>query len=130
MSASMAQRTHGGELGVVVGGTRYGDPTTGETRFSFDILDLDAGDPEPARLPLDFLAHGFTVHPRRRREAALLEKRGPGGVYVDLVDRVVLRPITPMPGHHFYGHGAFSREGDALLAVETDLTSNDGAISV
>lgn len=128
----MATRTSSSpaKLGVLVGGTRFGDPATGATRHSFDILDLDAESPEPRRLLLDFLAHGFAVHPRRPREAALLEKRGPGGAYVDLVERAVIRPITPMPGHHFYGHGAFSREGDALFAVETDLGSNGGAISV
>lgn len=117
-------------LGVIVGGTRYGDPKTREARFCLDLLDLDAGEVEPSRIPLDFLAHGFAVQPLRRREAALFEKRGPGGAYVDLVDKAVLRSITPLPGHHFYGHGAFSAGGDALFAVETDLSTNDGQISV
>lgn len=126
----MAQTARSEKLGVLVGGTRYGDPTTLEVRFCFDILDLDSGAAEPSRIPLDFLAHGFAPHPIRRREAALLEKRGPGGAYVDLADRVALRPIVPLPNHHFYGHGAFTASGDALLAVETSLTSNDGVISV
>lgn len=129
-SVTSARPARGSKLGVLVGGTRFGDPATGATRFSFDILDLDVESPEPRRVMLDFLAHGFAVHPRRPGQAALLEKRGPGGAYVDLEERAVIRPIRPMPGHHFYGHGAFSREGDALFAVETDLGSNGGAISV
>jgi hypothetical protein len=70
------------------------------------------------------------LHPVRRHEAALLEKRGPGGCYVDLVERRVLHAIAPMEGHAFYGHGAFSRGGEVLFAIETELASKRGAISV
>lgn len=116
--------------GVLVGGTRYGESASQSIRYCLDVLDLDAGaGAEPDRIPLDFLAHGFAAHPRRPA-AALLEKRGPGGAYVDLAKREVLRPIAPMEAHHFYGHGAFTRDGGALLAVETDLASGDGVISV
>ena len=119
--------THG--LGILVGGSRFGDPRTDELQHSCDILDLDAvpfdATPEPERVRLDFLAHGFAPHPRRS-EAVLLEKRGPGGCLVDLAARRFVRPIAPMPGHHFYGHGTFTRDADALLAVETDLETGDG----
>ena len=119
-------------LGTLVGGTRYGDPATQTIRYCLDLLDLDvldAGAAEPARIPLDFFAHGFAPHPSRP-EAVILEKRGPGGAYVDLARREVLRPVAPLPGHHFYGHGAFSRDAGALFAVETELASNQGVISV
>jgi hypothetical protein len=116
-------------LGTLIGGTRYGDPATQSVRHCLDLLDLDAGATEPERIQLDFLAHGFAPHPTRS-EAALLEKRGPGGAYVDLARKEVIRPIAPMEGHHFYGHGAFSRDASALFAVESDLGSKDGAISV
>lgn len=116
-------------LGTLVGGTRYADPATQAIRYCLDLLDLDSGAAEPARIPLDFLAHGFTAHPARP-EAVLLEKRGAGGAYVDLARREVLRRVAPLPGHHFYGHGAFSRDAGALFAVETELASNEGVISV
>ncbi|MFS8064869.1 MAG: DUF1513 domain-containing protein [Byssovorax sp.] len=116
-------------LGTLVGGTRYVDPATQSVRYCLDLLDLDADAAEPLRIPLGFLAHGFALHPARP-EAVLLEKRGPGAVYVDLARREVLRPIAPLPGHHFYGHGAFSRDAGALFAVETELASNEGVISV
>lgn len=117
-------------LGVLAGATRYGDPRDRSVRFCFDLLDLDEGATEPHRIPLDFWAHGFAVCPRRPHRAALLEKRGPGGAFVDLVERAVLCPITPMDGHHFYGHGAFSKRGDVLFAVENDLATNQGVISI
>jgi uncharacterized protein len=117
------------KLGVLVGATRSVAPT-GEERFTLDMLDLDAGETVPARIPIDFFGHGLAIHPKRPREAALLEKRGPGGCALDLAERRVIQPIAPMEGHAFYGHGAYSREGDVLFAVETRLESNEGAVSV
>ncbi len=116
-------------LGVIVGGSRFGS-AGGDLLHFLDLLDLDGGDAEPARIPLDFLAHGFAVHPKRRHEAALFEKRGPGACYVDLVERRVLAKIAPLTGHAFYGHGAFTRGGDVVLAVETELSTRGGVISV
>jgi hypothetical protein len=101
-----------------------------EARFTLDILDLDAGETVPARIPLDFFGHGLAVHPKRPQEAALLEKRGRGGCALDLAARRVVRPIAPMEGHAFYGHAAYSHEGDVLFIVETQLESNQGAVSI
>lgn len=128
--APQPARRAGTVLGVMVGGSRFASAATGEVFFSFDLLDLDAREPAPRRISLEFLAHGFCPHPRRPHEAVLLEKRGPGGCVVDLVERVVLSRLAPLPGHAFYGHGAFTRGGDALLAVETELGTREGFISV
>jgi uncharacterized protein len=117
-------------LGVLMGPTRSLNPTTREERFTLDILDLDAGETVPERIPLEFSGHGIAVHPTRPREAVLLEKRGRGGCAVDLAQRRVVRPIAPMDGHAFYGHGAYSREGDLLFVVETQLGSDQGSVSI
>ena len=77
-----------------------------------------------------FLPHGFAPHPKRPWEAALVEKWGPGGAYVDLVERKVLRALVPKPFHHFYGHGAFALDGSVLFAVEMNLETREGVISV
>jgi uncharacterized protein len=117
-------------LGVLVGTTRFLSSTMREQRFTLDLLDLDAGETVPARIPLDFFGHGLAVHPKRPREAALLEKRGPGGCALDLAARRVVRPIAPMEGHAFYGHAVYSHEGDVLFVVETHLESNQGTVSI
>ncbi len=122
------------ELGVIVGPTRYLDPKTQSVHHSLDLVDLDApaeGGRRPTnRLMLSFFAHGFAPSPARPWQAALFEKRGPGGAYVDLASNTVISTIAPMGGHAFYGHGTFTRSGDALLAVEMSLDTRDGAISV
>lgn len=117
-------------LGVLVGPTRSVSPTCREERFTLDLLDLDAGDTESARIPLDFFGHGLAINPMRPREAVLLEKRGPRGCVLDLAARRVVRPIAPMGGHAFYGHGAYSSEGDVLFVVEAQLETNQGAVSI
>jgi hypothetical protein len=115
---------------VLVGSTRCVDPTSGAERYTLDLLDLDAGDPQPARIPLDFFGHGLAIHPTRQNEAVLLEKRGRRGSVLDLAAGRVIRPIAPMNGHAFYGHAAYSSGGDALFVVETQLDSHEGAVSI
>ncbi len=116
--------------GVIVGGSRFADANTGAVSHTFDLLDLDAPSTTPSRIPLSFLAHGFAPHPRNGAQAAVLEKRGPGGALLDLVSREWLRAIDPLPGHHFYGHGAFTPGASALLTIETDLATKAGLVSV
>jgi len=41
-----------------------------------------------------------------------------------------LRTILPTPGRAFYGHGAYTADGSALLAVETALDTHAGLLSV
>src|SRR5512146_2499640 len=94
-------------LGVIVGPTRYLDPTTERVAHTLDLLDLDAKQAEPDRIALEFFAHGFALDPRQPSRAALFEKRGPGACYVDLGALAVLAPIAPLSGHAFYGHGAY-----------------------
>lgn len=117
-------------LGVLVGSTRSREEATRKEHFTLDLLDLDAGETKPARIALDFFGHGLAVCPRRSREGALFEKRGRGGCTIDLLERRIMRSIAPMPGHIFYGHAAYSQGGDALFVVETDLESNQGAVSI
>jgi uncharacterized protein len=117
-------------LGVLVGASRLRDPATGQERFGLDILDLDAGQREATRIPLDFFGHGLAFRPDRAREAVLFAKRGHGGCALDLAGSRVIRRILPMPGHAFYGHAAYSLDGHALFVVETDLASNEGVVSI
>jgi hypothetical protein len=117
-------------LGVLVGPSRSAAPSTGEQRFTLDVLDLDAVETPPVCIPLDFPGHGLAFHPRKTREAVLFGKRDTGGCALDLIERQVVRPIAPMAGHAFYGHGAYSRDGDVVFVVETQFESNEGAISI
>lgn len=118
------------QLGVLVGATRFVAEEGAQERFSLDLLDLDAGDAVPIRIPLTFPGHGLAMRPGRTHEAVVLEKRGRGGCAVDLVAQRVVRSIEPMPGHAFYGHCAYAWTGDEIFIAETELGSMDGAVSI
>ncbi|MBX3181625.1 MAG: DUF1513 domain-containing protein [Polyangiaceae bacterium] len=136
------------ERGVLVGGSRF--EGGGAVRFTLDLLDLDQADtglpselqalPLRARveraerglrrLSLGFLPHGMALHPRHPTRALWFEKWGDGAAFVDLAEGLLLGKPAPLPGHQFYGHGAFSPDGALAYCVETELGSGRGVISV
>ncbi len=117
-----------GVLGTFCGGTMYLHGPEKARGFSFDVVDLDTD--ELRRLPLDFLAHGFTTKPGARHVAVVFEKRGPGAAVLDLATFRLVGKIRARAARDYYGHGAFSRDGDQLFSIETDRETGDGVISV
>ncbi len=115
-------------LGVFVGGTQRSDPTTGAQVFTLDVADLDAG--EIRRIPLGFLAHGFTTDPTRPHLAVVTEKKGPGAALVDLREGRAVGLLKTRAGRAFYGHGSYSAAGDVVYVVETELATRGGLLSV
>jgi hypothetical protein len=115
---------------VLLGATRALAQRGAEERFTLDLLNLDAVEIAPTRIRLAFPGDGLAVHPGKPREAVVFEKRGAGGCAVNLEERRVIRSIEPMAGHAFYGHCAYSRTGDVLFVVETQLESREGAVSI
>jgi len=115
-------------LGVVIGGTRYIDPSTRTTHHTLDVLDLDRNALE--RIGLDFLAHGFTTHPEKRHIAAVFEKHGPGAALVDLAESKLLGHIRTSTRREFYGHGVWSPDGQVVYSVETVLDTHAGVVVV
>jgi uncharacterized protein len=116
------------ELGTFVGGTGGSDPVTGRPACSLDIVDLDRD--HLTRIAVDFLPHGFTRKPDAPHIAAIFEKRGPGAALVDLTTHKRLGTLHARPGRHYYGHGVYSRGGDQLFVVETELATGAGLLSV
>jgi hypothetical protein len=116
------------DLGTFVGGSRGVHAVTGKESYSFDVVDLDAGTMH--RIDLPFLPHGFTRLPTARHVAAVFEKRGPGAALLDLRTMRRLGRLVGKRGRHFYGHGVYSREGDRLFVVETELATGKGVLGV
>ena len=116
------------KLGTFVGGTAGVDPATNKPFHSFDVVDLDAD--AVKRIALDFLPHGFTTKPGSPHLAAVFEKRGPGAALLDLKAMKKLGALRARASRHYYGHGVFSRAGDQLFVVETDMDTGAGVLSV
>lgn len=75
---------------------------------------------QPPLILMSFQGHGILPHPAQRTRAAVFAKWGPGGCEVDFNSMEVTRDIQPSPGREFYGHGAWSKDGKLLYAVEAE----------
>jgi hypothetical protein len=125
---TFATRARPGRKGLVIGPGRFVNTDTGKVSFVLCLFDLDHGRNDS--VDCDFFGHGLAPHPIERRRAVLFEKRGPGCCEVDLLDRRVTRPIATPEGRAFYGHGAFSKDGQVLFATETRLDTHEGLICI
>ncbi len=106
---------------MVLGGGAVKSTRTGETSFHLAAMDMDVPSPDPATIPLSFLAHGVSVSPNDPDLLLLFEKHGPGACAVDLRRQEVRHVVTTRQNREFYGHGAFSPDGSLLYCTETDL---------
>jgi hypothetical protein len=117
-----------GKKGWIIGAGRVLNTETKQISFTLCVFDLEG--PGSRAIDLDFFGHGLAPNPVAPRRAVLFEKRGPGCCEVDLLDGRMTRPIKTPPTRAFYGHGAFSRDGQLLYATETRLETHDGLICV
>ncbi|MEO1795501.1 MAG: DUF1513 domain-containing protein [Pseudomonadota bacterium] len=78
--------------------------------------------------PLDFRAHGLSQSGRR----LVVFPRRPGNRFavMDAVTLEILVQVTAPPHRHFYGHGAFSVDGQHLIVTENDLDTLDGGLGI
>jgi uncharacterized protein len=111
--------------GTLIGpGARPG--RDGEMQYWLRLADLDtvetyvSGKDQPPYILIPFMGHAVIPHPVARTRAAVFAKWGPGGCEVDLKERALLRVIEHTPGREFYGHGAWSKDGQLLYAVESE----------
>jgi len=80
--------------------------------------------------PTTFLPHGVAVDPLNASRIVAFEKIGPGCAEIDLASGRVTRGIAPAEGRWFYGHGAFSSDGQLLYSTETVNARESGVIGV
>lgn len=79
-------------------------------------------------VPLDFRAHGMAEHGDR----LVVFPRRPGDRFavVDAGTLEIAQVVRAPADRHFFGHGAFTRDGAHLLVTENDLETLHGAIGV
>jgi uncharacterized protein len=114
--------------GTVLGTGRFLDKDTGQTTYLLALFDLDRGGTKTVRMT--FFGHGFAADPKAPHRGVIFEKKGPGCCEVDLASGTVVRPIATAANRAFYGHGAFSADGQLLFATENRLDAKDGLIAV
>lgn len=74
--------------------------------------------------------HGVAASPQGDRAVVLARRPGTFGIAVETADGAVQAQLRTPAGFHFYGHGAFSRDGRLLYTTENDFDRGRGAIGV
>lgn len=82
------------------------------------------------QLPLPDRGHAAAAHPHRPEAVAFARRPGTFAVVLDCVNGAAQATLHAPAGRHFYGHGAFSRNGDWLYTTENDFEAGRGCIGV
>jgi hypothetical protein len=100
------------------------EAATGVSRAAF----FSATGARLGRTALDFRAHGLAEY----GATLIVFPRRPGNRF-SLIDRETLaikQVVTAPPERHFYGHGAFTVDGQHLVVTENDLDTLEGGLGV
>ena len=114
---------------VLLGGGKYLDGDDGgKLKFALSTLNVDTRQIQP--IATSFFPHSVAIDPRDNMRICAFEKIGPGAAEFDLSDLTVRRPLTTSTDRLFYGHGAYSADGEKLYATETYQQDRRGVITV
>jgi len=81
-------------------------------------------------VPLPGRGHGFAVHPSTGHVVVFARRPGDWALLVDPSTGAVLQRLSAAEGRHFYGHGAFGRDGAFLYTSENGFEDGRGIIGV
>lgn len=124
-------------VGITLSG--YGWAATGETRFisaandaqnrSF-LVGMSQSGKEVFRHSIPSRGHAAAIHPKRAEAVAFARRPGNFAMIIECAGGHVIAQLNSQEGRHFYGHGAFSADGNYLLTTENDIDTGTGLIGV
>lgn len=94
------------------------------------LLGLSEGGQIAFQIPIPARGHAAAAHPSRAEAVAFARRPGNFARVINCPDGRVLAELTTPPGRHFYGHGAFTADGAALLTTENDYETGEGRIGI
>ncbi|MFZ5962601.1 DUF1513 domain-containing protein [Thalassococcus sp. BH17M4-6] len=80
--------------------------------------------------PLPGRGHAAAAHPTRPEAVAFARRPGTFAVVIDCRSGDERALLQAPPGRHFFGHGAFSQDGDLLYTTENDYEGGRGRIGI
>ena len=114
---------------VLLGGGKYVDRDDNDKlKFVLGAFNADTRQIQPIATP--FFPHSVAIDPRDNMRVCSFEKIGPGAAEFDLGNLTIRRPLTTSTDRLFYGHGAYSSDGEKLYATETYQRDRRGVIAV
>lgn len=97
---------------------------------SFVLVGLRSSGEIAFEHPLPGRGHAAAVHPHRALAVAFARRPGTFGIVIDCKTGQQIAMLAAPQGRHFYGHGAFSADGNIFFATENDYEAGLGVISV
>ncbi|SEQ91347.1 DUF1513 domain-containing protein [Thalassovita taeanensis] len=96
----------------------------------FSLIGLDSYGAEAFRVPLPGRGHAAAAHPTRPEAVAFARRPGTFALVIDCATGQLKARLDSAEGHHFYGHGAFSRDGSLLFTSENAYETATGMIGI
>lgn len=81
-------------------------------------------------LDLPGRGHAAAAHPHLAQAVAFARRPGTFAMVLDCIKGGLQHVMQAPPGRHFYGHGAFSRDGQFLLTTENEIMTGAGKIGI
>ena len=82
------------------------------------------------KIDIPFFGHTTIQDPRQPQRIVSFEKWGTRSVLVDIKTKSILAHGQAEPGYMFFGHAAYIRNGEALVASEDSYKADDGKLAV
>ncbi|MEO1494174.1 MAG: DUF1513 domain-containing protein [Pseudomonadota bacterium] len=97
---------------------------------SYRLFGLDRDVQPLFSIPLPARGHAAAVHPERPEAVAFARRPGTFAVVIDCARCTQIAILSSPAEHHFYGHGAFSRDGQLLFTTENAFEIGEGRIGL
>lgn len=94
------------------------------------LAGLRAGGSLAFTLPLPGRGHAAAAHPTAPEAVAFARRPGTYALVIECTTGAVAQRLTAPQGHHFYGHGAFSADGQRLFTTENHIETGQGRIGI
>jgi hypothetical protein len=88
----------------------------------------DGSDAFKLRLPAR--GHAAAAHPVLAQAVAFARRPGTFAMVIDCAVGRIVQELHASEGHHFYGHGTFSKDGRTLFTTENHIDSGQGRIGI
>jgi hypothetical protein len=97
---------------------------------SYVLCGIDADLNITFQLPLPARGHAAAAHPFRPEAIAFARRPGTFAVVIDCATGAQKTILNAPAGRHFYGHGAFSEDGNLLYTTENNFEAGRGVIGL
>ncbi|MBL1434881.1 MAG: DUF1513 domain-containing protein [Rhodobacteraceae bacterium] len=96
----------------------------------YALFGLDGAGQIRFSIPLPTRGHAAAAHPTRPVAVAFARRPGTYAIALDCVTGAEIAKMQAPEGHHFYGHGVFSADGNTLFTTENHIETGVGIIGV